>query len=195
MSLVKRAGWLALLALCGCDESKSAPSPARVVAVAAQPSVANESEFCDVRFAGGDAPKFALPPVEGPTELQRASKGALWINVWASWCAPCTEELPLLRRWSADFAREGLGASLLLLSIDSSEQAVQTFARAHPEAANTLRLSESAALEPWLKSIGLGANATLPVHVFVNAQGRVSCTRTGAVRESDLPSIRKLLSG
>lgn len=193
MSPLKRLWPLMLLA--ACDEPKPAPSASRVVAVAASPNAASESEFCDAR-APGNPPAFALPSVEGPSELRaRAQRGTRWINVWASWCGPCVEELPLLRRLESSFAREGIRASLVLLSVDSSDDAVAKFAAQHPDAKNTLRLDEPRALEPWLKSMGLDANTTLPLHLFVDEQGRVTCTRMGAVGESDAASIRKLLSG
>lgn len=180
---------LALLALLGCDQGKATPAPARVVAVAAQPSTANEGDFCDVRF-GADAPTFTLPPVEGTVP---ARAGARWVNVWASWCDPCTEELPLVRRLTAQLGREGVSASLLLLSVDGTADAVAAFARAHPDAAGSLRLRDAKALEPWLAQVGLGAHATLPIHLFVDARGRLKCTRTGAITEADYPTLKQLL--
>lgn len=184
-----RRAALVSLALAGCDQAKPTPAPARVVAVAAQPSTANEGDFCDVRFTA-DAPAFALPPVEG-TVAARA--GARWVNVWASWCDPCTEELPLVRRLTAQLGREGVSATLVLLSVDGTADAVDSFARAHPDAAGSLRLREAKELEPWLAQVGLGAHATLPVHLFVDAAGRLKCTRTGAIGEADYPTIKQLL--
>jgi len=189
---------VAVLLCSACDEAKPPAPASRVVAVAAQKEEANEREFCDVRFAEGSGPTFALPTVEGSAEDKRragAPGAARWVNVWATWCPPCTEELPLLNRLSARFAKEGLAASLVLISVDSSSETVAKFAREHPQVLHSLRVSEAGALEPWLKSLGLGAGATLPVHVFVDARGQVTCTRTGAVRDSDVASIRKLLRG
>jgi thiol-disulfide isomerase/thioredoxin len=186
------AAWLLLA---GCDEPKASPPSSRVVAVAAAPRSAHADEFCDARTAG-QAPAFVLPSVEGPSELRaRAQRGRRWINVWASWCTPCVQELPLLRKLEANFAREGIQASLVLLSVDSSEDAVTKFTAQHPDAKQTLRLDEARALEPWLKSMGLDASTTLPLHLFVDERGRVTCTRMGAIGESDGESIRKLLSG
>ncbi|MFZ4652128.1 MAG: DsbE family thiol:disulfide interchange protein [Rubrivivax sp.] len=50
------------------------------------------------------APAFALPRLDDPSRTVRREDlaGKVWVlNVWASWCAPCQQEHPLV----VDFAR------------------------------------------------------------------------------------------
>ncbi|GGH59158.1 cytochrome C-type biogenesis protein [Comamonas phosphati] len=49
------------------------------------------------------APAIALPLLEDPRQRLelRSMRGQVWLlNVWASWCAPCRQELPVLAELS-----------------------------------------------------------------------------------------------
>jgi cytochrome c biogenesis protein CcmG/thiol:disulfide interchange protein DsbE len=53
---------------------------------------------------GHPAPAFELPRLDEPQRLlaSRVMLGRPWVlNVWASWCGPCLEELPQLQQLAA----------------------------------------------------------------------------------------------
>ncbi|MEY4513026.1 MAG: hypothetical protein RLZZ450_5148 [Pseudomonadota bacterium] len=188
-----RPSLLGLLVLvAACDESKggSATPPPRVEAITSKSSDDKPTDLCDV-VPGAGRNTFVFPELAGAAPA--VGGGYRWINVWATWCPPCVEELPLLHKLGAEFAKSGAKVSLQLLSVDATQAAVDTFQAAHPEVAGSLRIADFATLESWLTSIGLDKGATLPVHVFVDPAGKVICSRTGAIAESDVPRVKRLL--
>jgi thiol-disulfide isomerase/thioredoxin len=44
----------------------------------------------------------------------------LVLNFWASWCAPCIQEMPSLDQFARQFA--GKGVTVLAISVDTNEQ-------------------------------------------------------------------------
>ena len=58
---------------------------------------------------GNPAPNFALADLDGnPVTLDELRGRPIVVNFWASWCAPCVEEFPLLRDAAARHAGDGL---------------------------------------------------------------------------------------
>jgi len=53
----------------------------------------------------------------------RARAGAVLLNVWATWCLPCREEIPDLLRLRSEYASRGL--ELILVSADFDDQAAE----------------------------------------------------------------------
>ena len=189
---------LAAAVLCAsCEDSSAAtPPPAasgRVVAVAASGKQATESDLCDVLKPGPDAPTFSFPPLDGAAPPQSSSYR--WINLWATWCPPCIEELPLITRWRDELNKAGSRVELLLMSVDQEASAITAFRDTHPEVGGSLHVSDVSQLQTWLPTIGLDSGAPLPIHVLVDPQGKVRCARTGALHESDFPLLKKLVSG
>ena len=150
-------------------------------------------EFCDVLpRSAAEAPPLALPPLAG-TSAPPAGGSWRWFNVWATWCKPCLDEMPLLTAWQKKLAGEGLTVELVFLSADESDELVETYRKSHPQTPPSLRLEKADSLPSWLETIGVGANAPIPVHVIVDPSSKVRCVRAGQVKESDLPAIRSLL--
>jgi cytochrome c biogenesis protein CcmG/thiol:disulfide interchange protein DsbE len=80
-------------------------------------------------LVGRPAPAIDLPLLEDPQRrLQTGTlRGQVWLlNVWASWCAPCREELPVLQ----EAARRD-GVALYGLNYKDQEEAARTMLRRH----------------------------------------------------------------
>ncbi len=75
------------------------------------------------------APGFTFPALAGGAVALSDHKGKLvLVNVWATWCPPCIEELPSLQRLYARMKGRGEPFEILAVSIDAlGADAVQKF--------------------------------------------------------------------
>lgn len=103
---------LALLAG-GCY---SAPDPAAVAAGG------------PATLAGAPAQSFDLQRTDGEVDsLARHRGSVVLLNLWATWCPPCREELPVLEQFARAYA-----GRVVVLGVDQGESAsvARDFARA-----------------------------------------------------------------
>jgi peroxiredoxin len=60
-------------------------------------------------WRGGPTPPLALKDLDGREVRLDAYRGRIVVvNFWATWCAPCVEEMPSLMRLREKFAAQGL---------------------------------------------------------------------------------------
>jgi len=174
----------------GCEKKESPGEPAgRVNAAKTGTKRGTTPEaFCDVHHAAAGAPAFEWPALVGTAPPAVAGKWR-WINVWATWCKPCLEEMPRLARWQAK-----LNVELAFVSVDETDAEVATYRQAHPEAPPSVRLVEPAKASEWFGKFGLAGDPPIPIHLFVDPAGKVRCARAGGVNEADLAVVERLLA-
>jgi peroxiredoxin len=105
MKTVARVSALALLAALVCAP---VPAPAAAPAALTGPQV------------GSPAPNFTLRTLDGKTVSLNSYRGkTLVINVWATWCPPCRQEMPDLLTSYAKLSKTGVA----FLGVDTTEEA------------------------------------------------------------------------
>ena len=68
---------------------------------------------------GREAPDFIARDLEGRRVSLRELRGeVVMLNVWATWCAPCREEMPSMQRLHARLGPQGL--RVVAVSIDAA---------------------------------------------------------------------------
>lgn len=129
---VRSIAWFLCVAIsvAGCGrrvDPRARRAPARVAATASGSIPATAVTAASVASGGASALKAAPAELagngvrhvdpEGLVQVVRhlAAKGVV-INVWATWCGPCREELPMLARVAKAYARKGI--AILPLSVD-----------------------------------------------------------------------------
>ena len=179
--------------LAGCNADKGAPAPpppGRVVAVAAKSAPEETAaSFCDVLDGTGTV---HLPPLAGGA-APNPGGGYLWVNLWATWCKPCIEEMPMLAKWAETLRSSGKKISLVFVSVDESPETLQRFYASRPGFPASDRLSDPETLPAFLTGIGLGENTGLPIHLFVAPNGKAACVRAAAVSENHFDVISRLV--
>jgi cytochrome c biogenesis protein CcmG/thiol:disulfide interchange protein DsbE len=171
------AGALTLLAGCtsASSEEPDAASPSTAVADA-DTDLAPCAEQPDQPAPDTDLSGIALPCFSGGTlDFGRAQGAPTVVNLWASWCGPCRDELPLMQQL-AD-AAGGKVAVVGVVSKDGVDQATSFAA----DAGATFPSAFDGDGELMTQ---LGLNA-LPYTYFLDAHGAITYTQVGPVHSLD----------
>ena len=127
-------------------------------------------------------PSFALPDLDGmPVQFPERFKGKpLLINVWASWCAPCIEEMPELARFAARHADSG--PQVVGLALDTPDAVLDFLGNVpvyYPIVIETPGPNDA--------SVKLGnSQGLLPYSVLIDTQGRVLKQKLGPFKAGEI---------
>ncbi|MGD9042936.1 MAG: TlpA disulfide reductase family protein [Desulfobacterales bacterium] len=80
---------------------------------------------------GRPAPNFSLPGLDGQTvSLTDYKDKVVLLNIWATWCPPCVEEMPSMEKLYQELGGDGF--EILAVSIDESgSKDVRPFMKKH----------------------------------------------------------------
>ena len=127
-----------------------------------------------VRKLVAELPEFSLADREGTMRSIRDWHGqSLVINYWATWCAPCRREIPLLMQLQRDHAHEGF--QVIGVAVDFRDAVLEYAAEMKID--YPLLIGEQEALD----SIGaFGIEAVgFPFTVFTDKAGRIVAAHMG----------------
>lgn len=120
----------------------------------------------------------------------------VWVNLWASWCGPCKEEMPRLLAWQKKLAESGVRLELAFVSIDDDARQMQRFLDTQPVSGvrATYWLEEGSGRASFTSALGLKEAPDLPVHAIFAPTGQLACMIQGAVDDADFPAVSQLLT-
>ena len=107
---------------------------------------------------------LALTTLDGAGASLDAYRGKVLVaNLWATWCAPCLEEMPTLERLR--FALDGRAAEVVAISVGDTPARVKRFLAQLPVDVPILLDRDRTALEAWQTRV-------LPTTCILDAAGR-----------------------
>ncbi len=139
-------------------------------------------------------PEFELMDREGEMRSIQSWPGkSLIVNFWATWCAPCRREIPLLKQIQDEHAAEGF--QVVGIAVDFRDDVLKY---ADDIGINyPLLIGEQDGLDA-IGKFGISA-AGFPFTVFTDAQSRIVLTHLGEVTEEEakvlLDVVRRVNAG
>ena len=130
-------------------------------------------------------PEFTLPDLDGrPRRPDEWDGKVLVVNFWATWCAPCRKEIPLL----IDLERRRPGVRVIGIALDRAD-AVRAFARelgiGYPILLDDL---QGSTMRRYGNRVG-----ALPFTVITGRDGVVAYVRLGELEASELDWVTETL--
>jgi len=147
-----------------------APAPATPAPAAAGPQ---EKKIPDT------LPDITLADKDGkPTKLSSFAGRPLMVNFWATWCAPCRKEIPLLNKIRME--RKAQNVEIVGIAVDFKDD-VTKFVQKTP-LNYPLLIGEEDGLAA-VEAFGMGA--AFPFSVFVDSQNRILTVKVGELHEDE----------
>lgn len=130
----------------------------------------------------GNVTSYRLKTLAGKKISLKDYRGSpLLINFWATWCAPCRKEFPIIKEIEKKFGKDGL--VVLAVNIDDTRtiSGVKSFVSAHS-------LNFTIPLDPNRKLFNNFRGSSLPLTLLIDASGNVIRTYSGflGVWEEDI---------
>ena len=111
------------------------------------------------------APDFALDDLTGKRVTLKEQRGkVVFLNFWATWCAPCIREMPMMEKLHKDLGKDGL--VVLAINFQETPNQVKEFFREH-------NLTFTALLDRDGKVFELYQAWALPMSAIVNKRGEL----------------------
>jgi thiol-disulfide isomerase/thioredoxin len=171
-----------------------APPPLVAAALSAAPNAGDEPAIggpaapeAAARPIPQQVPDLTLPDLSGGKHsLHDYFGGPLIINFWATWCAPCRREMPLLQQLRHDYAP--LGLQVVGIALDF-RTAVADYVHNSP-VDYPLLIGEDQGLAA---AQSFGMQEVLPFSVFADAKGQILALKVGELHRDEADYILVML--
>jgi peroxiredoxin len=133
---------------------------------------------------GSNAPDFSVQDSDRKVTLSQLHGQIVVLNFWATWCAPCVEEVPSLVQMQQRMKSKGV--TVLAVSVDVDPDSYHQFVRDHTTNLLTVR-------DPQQKTPGLYGTIKFPETYIIDRNGVMRRKFIGPVDWTE-PEITDFLS-
>jgi thiol-disulfide isomerase/thioredoxin len=159
------------------------PPPPAALTEQSQPDGGEAAHSPAPRAIPSELPKISLADADGIKHSLSEWKGRpLLINFWATWCAPCRREIPLLKTIRHERAADGI--EVVGIAVDFRD-AVQHYAQ-EMSIDYPVLVGEQDGLDAIA---AFGMDTVFPFTVFADAQGRIVTLKIGELHADELHFI------
>jgi len=150
--------------------------------------MSSAADASDTRIRADAIFAARLANLSGGTETLEQWRGrVLVVNFWATWCAPCREEIPLFIQMQKRYGARGL--QFVGVAIDQREPVAafqREFGMNYPVLLGGLEAME------LMRSTG-NRTGVLPYTLVIDRAGQVASSKLGGLKEDELESLIKRL--
>ena len=121
---------------------------------------------------GAPAPAFSLPNLQSqqPTALSQFAGKVIYLDFWASWCAPCRTSFPLLESLYKKHGANGF--EVVAINLDEESGDAQRFLKDYPVSFTILRDADG----QWANTYGV---ESMPTSFIIDKKGVVQLIHNG----------------
>jgi len=132
---------------------------------------------------GAVAPDFSLPELQSTTthQLSQYQGKVIYLDFWASWCAPCRTSFPLLEKLYQDYKDQGF--EIVAINMDEEKERAENFLTHYPASFEILRDAQA----QWAEIYGV---ETMPTSFIIDKKGIIREVHHGFAK-ADIVEIKQ----
>ncbi|NOU42582.1 MAG: TlpA family protein disulfide reductase [Methyloglobulus sp.] len=125
---------------------------------------------------GQPAPQFTLPTLQQdqPTALKQFAGKVVYLDFWASWCAPCRTSFPLLNKLHEKLKAKGF--EVVAINLDEDKANAEKFLKEFPVSFTVLRDAKGEWADQFVVE-------SMPTSFIIDKQGVVQNIHHGFTSE------------
>jgi cytochrome c-type biogenesis protein len=152
---------------------------AAAIAIITLASACVSGENSQTEMPPQPAPDLTLVSLQGDTVSLAAERGnVVLLNIWATWCAPCREEMPLLQKLHARHRDAGLRVVGVSIDARGEDERIQRFLR-------DFSVSFPVWLDPDERASFLFRAIGVPATYLIDRKGEIVWKHLGPLTEND----------